>query len=165
MTPAKPKVVVPHRECRKSARARASAKTLHPECCCGRFRVTPRAKRKFLSPCLVAAISVKNGSRGRYLRTLQSSQNWRFRVRSVAKRDAVASGIDRVGSVAPELVFATLPARNHHFCTCELPANAPSTKVPKSTFRDTPQAETLLLGISRVPRATPAMAPHEVTTA
>ena len=164
MTPAKPKVVVPHRECRKSARARASAKTLHPECRCGRFRVTPRAKRNFLIPCLFAAISLKNGPRGRYLRTLQSSQNWRFRVRSVPKRDAVASGIARLGSAAPELIFATLPKRNHHFCTCELPSNTRSTKVPKSTVRDTPQAEALLLDLSRVPRATPAMAPHEWTT-
>ena len=45
--------------------------------------------------------------------------------------------------------------------TLEFPANARFAKAPKSKFRDTPQAESLLLGFSRAPRATPTKAPLE----
>ena len=60
--------------------------------------------------------------------------------------------------------LAALPAQTHHFCTFEIPSHARSTKVPKSKFRDTPKADSPLVGLSRVPRATPAMAPHEWAT-
>ena len=74
MTPMSPKVVVSHRECRKSARKHPGAKTLHPELGCGRFRVTPWAKRRFLSPTMLTAISPKIAPGGRFLRILQNAQ-------------------------------------------------------------------------------------------
>ena len=58
-TPMSLKVVVSHRECRKRARIHPSDKTPHPECGCGCFRVTPWTKHRFLSPPMLAAISLE----------------------------------------------------------------------------------------------------------